>query len=67
MLYTSGGESVEHVVANILPAGFVGSRDNETKRRDTSELLRSCNNSWLVLLPYVDHRSRRISVQLYNV
>jgi hypothetical protein len=33
VLYTPGGGSVEHVMTNILSADFIGSRDNETKRK----------------------------------
>jgi hypothetical protein len=32
VLYTAGGESMGHVMPNTLSAGFIGSRDNETKR-----------------------------------
>ena len=33
MLYTAGGESMEHVMTNTLSASFIGSRGNETKRK----------------------------------
>ena len=43
MLCTPGGESMEHVMMpNALSTGFIGSRDNETRGRDASELSQSC-------------------------
>ena len=41
MLYTASGESTDRVMPNAVSANFVGSRDNETKRKRRFRIVRT--------------------------